>query len=89
MATQEMAEIRSTFGVSEAELAGLRVRSSEADLLDLARTLRRRVIASRIPGIVRTPDEWLGGRTILQVLLDDGTASVYAYLEHLSVYGAP
>ncbi len=56
-------------------------------LLDLAQLFRRRVIASRIPEIVRTPDSWLGNRTILETLRFDGVDPIYAYLGRLFNYG--
>ena len=62
-------------------------RASVERLLDLARLFRRRVIASRIPEIVRTPDSWLGNRTILEILRVDGVDPIYAYLGRLFNYG--
>jgi DNA-binding XRE family transcriptional regulator len=52
-------------------------------LVDLARLFRRRVTTSRIPQIVRTRDDWLGGRTMLEALHTDGVDTIYAYLGHL------
>jgi hypothetical protein len=46
------------------------------------------VIASRIPEIVRTPDAWLGGRTLLETLCADGVDPVYAYLGRLFCYNS-
>ncbi len=63
-------------------------RASVERLLDLAQLFRRRVIASRIPEIVRTPDSWLGKRTILETLRSDGVDPIYAYLGRLFNYGA-
>jgi DNA-binding XRE family transcriptional regulator len=62
-------------------------RASIERLLDLARLFRRRVIASRIPEIVRTPDAWLGNRTILETFRADGVDPIYAYLGRLFNYG--
>jgi len=62
-------------------------RASVERLLDLAHLFRRRVIASRIPEIVRTPDSWLGNRTILETLRVDGVDPIYAYLGRLFNYG--
>ena len=62
-------------------------RASVERLLDLARLFRRRVIASRIPEIVRTPDSWLGNPTILEILRVDGVDPIYAYLGRLFNYG--
>ena len=62
-------------------------RASVERLLDLAHLFRRRVIASRIPEIVRTPDAWLGNRTILETLRADGVDPIYAYLGRLFNYG--
>jgi DNA-binding XRE family transcriptional regulator len=61
-------------------------RASVERLLDLAQLFRRRVIASRIPEIVRTPDAWLGNRTILETLRIDGVDPIYAYLGRLFNY---
>jgi DNA-binding XRE family transcriptional regulator len=55
-------------------------------LLDLAHIFRKRVIASRIPEIVRTSDSWLGNRTILETLRTDGVDPIYAYLGRLFNY---
>jgi DNA-binding XRE family transcriptional regulator len=63
-------------------------RASVERLLDLAQLFRRRVIATRIPEIVRTPDSWLGNRTILETLRIDGVDPIYAYLGRLFNYGA-
>jgi len=62
-------------------------RASVERLLDLAHLFQRRVIAARIPEIVRTPDAWLGDRTILETLRIDGVDPVYAYLGRLFNYG--
>jgi len=62
-------------------------RASVERLLDLAHLFRRRVIAARIPEIVRTPDSWLGNRTILETLRADGVDPIYAYLGRLFNYG--
>ena len=62
-------------------------RASVERLLDLAHLFRRRIIASRIPEIVRTPDSWLGDRTILETLRADGVDPIYAYLGRLFNYG--
>jgi DNA-binding XRE family transcriptional regulator len=62
-------------------------RASVERLLDLAQLFRRRVIASRIPEIVRTPDAWLGNRTILETLRIDGVDPIYGYLGRLFHYG--
>jgi DNA-binding XRE family transcriptional regulator len=61
-------------------------RASVERLLDLAQVFRKRVIASRIPEIVRTPDSWLGNRTILETLRTDGVDPIYAYLGRLFSY---
>ena len=43
-------------------------RASVERILDLATVLRREIKATRIPQIVRTPDDWLGGKTILETI---------------------
>jgi DNA-binding XRE family transcriptional regulator len=63
-------------------------RASVERLGDLARVLHKEVIPSRIPQIVRTPDAWLGGRTILETIRIDGPEAVYGYLARLFNYNA-
>jgi DNA-binding XRE family transcriptional regulator len=86
----ELADLfdRRAQSLSEWEIRGIPQdkRASVERLVDLARLFRRRVIASRIPQIVRTPDEWLGGRTMLQTLRADGVDPIYAYLARLFNY---
>lgn len=74
--------------VAEWEVRGIPndKRASVERLLDLARVFRKRVKASRIPEIVRTPDAWLDNRTILQTLRADGVDPIYAYLGRLFSY---
>ena len=55
-------------------------------LTDLAQTFRKRLIPSRIPEVVRTPDAWLGNRTILETLRLDGVDPIYSYLSRLFDY---
>jgi hypothetical protein len=80
---------RRASSITEWEHRGIpRDRQASVDrLVDLARLFRGRVIASRIPEIVRTPDAWLGGRTMLQTLAAEGVDPVYAYLARLFHYG--
>jgi hypothetical protein len=75
-------------GSPEWEHRGIpRERQASVDrLVDLARVFRDRVIASRIPDIVRTPDEWLGGRSMLQTLAVEGVDPIYTYLARLFQY---
>jgi DNA-binding XRE family transcriptional regulator len=61
-------------------------RASVERLLDLAHVFQARVKASRIPEVVRTPDSWLGDRTILETLRVDGVDPIYAYLGRLFDY---
>jgi hypothetical protein len=63
-------------------------RASVERLLGLAQLFRSRLIASRIPEIVRTPDAWLGNRSILETLRIDGVDPIYAYLGRLFNYGS-
>ena len=58
-------------------------RATVERLLNLAHVFSNRVIASRIPEIVRTPNAWLGGRTILEILRAEGVDPIYAYLGRL------
>jgi len=86
----ELADLfnRRAQSLSEWEIRGIPQdqRASVERLVDLARLFRRRVIATRIPQIVRTPDEWLGGRTMLQTLRADGVDPIYSYLARLFNY---
>ncbi|MGH7757095.1 MAG: hypothetical protein ACREM8_12545 [Vulcanimicrobiaceae bacterium] len=52
----------------------------------MARVFQREIIASRIPEIVRTPDDWLEGHTILDVIRRDGPDPIYGYLSRLFAY---
>ena len=61
-------------------------RASVERLYDLAGVLEREVIPSRIPEIVRTADAWLGGRTMLETIREEGAEVVYAYLHRLFAY---
>ena len=62
-------------------------RATGERLLDVAHVFSERLIASRIPEIVRTPDAWLGGRTILEVMRTEGVDPIYTYLGRLFTYG--
>ncbi|HEY5424964.1 MAG TPA: hypothetical protein VIJ77_00285 [Candidatus Tumulicola sp.] len=62
-------------------------RASVERLNDLAGVLHEELIPSRIPEVVRTPDEWLEGRTILETIRIDGPEAVYGYLTRLFGYG--
>src|SRR6201997_1630297 len=61
-------------------------RATVERLLDLAHLFRDRVSASRIPEVVRTPDSWLGNKTILETLRTDGVDPIYTYLGRLFNY---
>jgi transcriptional regulator with XRE-family HTH domain len=63
-------------------------RASVERLVDLAQLFRRRIVGSRIPEIVRTPDSWLSNRTILETIRFDGVDPIYAYLGLLFNYSA-
>ena len=55
----------------------------------MAKIFRRKMYEDRIAEVVRTPDEWLGGRSILEALGSDppnGIDAVYTYLERLFSY---
>ena len=86
----EMADLlgRRAQSIAEWETRGIPrdKRASVERLLDLAHLFRKRLIPSRIPEIVRTPDEWLGNRTILETLRTDGVDPIYAYLARLFQY---
>lgn len=64
----------------------LNMRASVERLLDLSRVFRRKLIASRIPEVVRTRDAWLNDRTMLETVRADGVDPIYAYLARLSFY---
>ncbi len=61
-------------------------RAAVERLHELALVLKREITKSRIPQIVRTPDEWLHGRTILEVIRLEGVEVVYGYLARLFAY---
>ena len=75
----------SVSGWREAGIPRARQASVER-LLDLARVLARELKASRIPQIVRTKDEWLNGRTMLETIATEGVEPVYGYLRRLFSY---
>lgn len=88
------AELGDLFGVQRTSVIGWREhgipparRASVERTLDLARVLERELIPTRIAEIVRTPDEWLEGRTILQTIRTHGAETVYGYLRRLFAYG--
>ncbi len=53
---------------------------------ELTRILKRRLIAKRLPQIVRTPSRGLQGHTLLETLKLHGVDRVYRYLEELYSY---
>jgi hypothetical protein len=62
-------------------------RTADVDrCLEIAGVFKRRLIEARIPQIVRTPADGLGGRTVLDVLEADGPEPVYRYLHQLYSY---
>jgi transcriptional regulator with XRE-family HTH domain len=90
LSQNELAEL---LGVRQPSLAAwlahgvpaTRVASVER-LYDFSKVLTAELIRERIPEIIRTPDEWLGGRSILDVIKRDGTAPIYGYLARLFSY---
>jgi hypothetical protein len=81
------------FGVTRQAVEKWRVHGvppgRRADLdrcLEIAGALKARLIETRIPQIVRTPAQALGGRTVLDVLQADGPELVYRYLHQLYSY---
>lgn len=88
-------DLASLLGIQRQSVTGWREhgvpssrRASVERLSDLASVLQKEVIASRIPQIVRTPDEWLGGRTMLETIRIEGPEAVYGYLTRLFRYDA-
>jgi len=86
-------ELADLFGVRRPSVAGWREggiprgrRASVERVRDLARVLAREVTESRIPQIVRTPDEWLANQTILETIARHGVDPVYGYLHRLFSY---
>jgi transcriptional regulator with XRE-family HTH domain len=87
-------ELATLFGVRQPSLAEwivngvptARVANVER-FYDLAQVLSREVKATRIPSIVRTPDAWLGNRSILDVVAAEGVEPIYGYLARLFSYG--
>ena len=57
-------------------------------LYKVALILQLELKPSRISKIVRTPDTWLGNRSILQVIRSEGAGPICGYLKHLFAYEA-
>jgi hypothetical protein len=86
-------ELADLFGVRRPSISGWREagiprgrQASVERLLELARVLAREVKESRIPQIVRTKDEWLEGRTMLETIAQQGVEPIYGYLHRLFAY---
>jgi len=86
-------ELADLFGIRRPSVTGWReagipqTRAASVErLLDLARVLAAEIKPSRIPQIVRTKDEWLGDRTILETIARDGIEPIYGYLHRLFSY---
>lgn len=76
---QSIAEWR-TSGIPSQRIATLE------HLAALAKVLRRELIPSHIPEIVRRKDAWLNNRSILQTIEHEGVDRVYGYLHRLFTY---
>ncbi len=90
LSQNEMADL---FGVRQPSFAAWRSghipanrRASVERLHELALVLRHELKPSRIPEIVRTPDAWLGNRSMLQVIRAEGVGPIYGYLARLFAY---
>jgi len=88
-------DIGSLFNIQRQSIIGWREhgipqarRASVERLYDLAKVMHREIIPSRIPEIIRTKDEWLGNRTILETIRAEGPEAIYSYLKRLFSYGA-
>lgn len=88
-------ELADLFSVQRSSVAGWRengiprARPATAERIHgLASVLQRELHPSRVPEIVRAPDEYLSGRTILQTIRNEGAEAVYGYLHHLFSYTA-
>ncbi len=86
-------DLATVLGVQRQSVTGWRehgipvTRQASVERLNgLVEVLYAELIPSRIPEIVRTPDEWLGGRSILDTIRIDGTEAVYGYLSRLFGY---
>jgi len=86
-------ELANLFGIGRPSLASwqagripVKRRATVERLHDLALVLRREMKPSRIPEIVCTRDSWLGHRSILEVIREEGVAPIYAYLARLFAY---
>ncbi len=86
-------ELADLFGVRQPSLAQWLTRGIPATrqasverLHDLALVLKREVIPSRIPEIVRRKDTWLGDRSILEVVRAEGVEPIWGYLSRLFAY---
>ncbi|HTU69548.1 MAG TPA: hypothetical protein VMF11_04430 [Candidatus Baltobacteraceae bacterium] len=87
------AELADLFPVRRESIAGWRKtgipsarRASVARIVDLALLLHRIIKPERIPEIVRTNDDWLPDRTILDTIKRHGPDAVNGYLIRLFSY---
>jgi transcriptional regulator with XRE-family HTH domain len=83
----------SLFGVQRQSISGWRTngvpsnrQASLERLYDLAEVFKRELIPSRVPEIVRIPDEWLEGRSVLDTIRMSGPEPIYGYLHKLLTY---
>ena len=86
-------ELAALFGVQRQSVTEWREKgipraraASVERLVDLANVFAREVIETRIPEIVRTEDEWLPRKTILETIKSDGPEPIYRYLRRLFAY---
>jgi hypothetical protein len=86
-------ELASLFGIEEDVLDEWIAHGAPASqyedierLHGLALLLDREILRAHIPKILRTPDAWLGNRTMLQVISIDGVAPIHEYLARLFAF---
>jgi transcriptional regulator with XRE-family HTH domain len=86
-------ELADLFGVRQPSLASWRTggipatrRATVERLYELALVLKTELTPSRIPQIIRTRDAWLGDRSVLDVIRDEGVGPIYGYLARLFNY---
>jgi len=89
------AELAQLFRVSRPAVQGWSehavpvARAADVDRVrELADVFVRKFIPARVPQIVRTPGKGLGGKSVLETLVEAGVEPVYAYLESLFAYNS-
>ena len=78
--------IRVNLGIADDELDELVSVVGEADVVDFSKLLEGKLIRSHIPEVIRRPDAWLAGHSLLDVLRADGMKGILSYFDRLLSY---